>query len=153
MDTSAIFKDAPKYISQRFSAINSYTWSSFFPENTLNERLRRFPKGVESKAELARLKSIINEASLVVFIFLLKRFFSEGTNAAIQAVDTFKELGIKSFQIGTKQFADRNKNVMKGEELANQLLESLKNNEIKALVNESNYVTQIIDKYKPLIDN
>jgi len=151
MDTSLIFKGAPKYISQRFSTINSYTWNSFFPENTLNERLIKFGNGEESKAELNRIKDIVSEASLVVFIFLLKRFFSEGTSAAIQAVDTFKDLGIKSFQIGSKKFADRNKNVMKGEELANTLLKAISNPEITALVDDSKYLTQIIDKYRPLI--
>lgn len=152
MNPSTIFKNAPKYISQRFSAINSYTWTSFFPENALNERLRRFPKGQGSKTELARLKDVVNEASLIIFIFLLKRFFLDGSNAAIQAVDTFKELGIDGFQIGSKKFKDRNKNVMKGEELAAQLMQSITDEELKALINESQFVTQIIDKYKPLIE-
>ncbi len=76
----------------------------------------------------------------------------DGTNAAKQAVDTFKELGIASFQIGSKKFADRNKNVMKGEELATKLMDSIISEELKTLINESQYVTQIIDKYKPLIE-
>jgi hypothetical protein len=153
MNSSTFFKNAPKYISQRFSAINSYTWTSFFPENSLNERLKKFPKSQESKAELARIRDVVNEASIVIFIFLMKRFFLDGTNAAIQAVDTFKELGIRSFQIGSKKFADRNKNVMKGEELAAQLMNSIMSEDLKKLINESQYVTQIIEKYKPLIDS
>ena len=152
MNSSIFFKNAPKYISQRFSTVNSYTWNSFFPENSLNDRLRQFPKGDESKAELSRIKDVVNEASIVIFIFLIKRFFLDGTKAASQAVDTFKELGIASFQIGSKKFADRNKNVMKGEELATQLMNSITSEELKTLINESEYVTQIIDKYKPLIE-
>lgn len=152
MNSSTFFKNAPKYISHRFSTVNSYTWSYFFPENTLNERLNRFPKGKESGAELARIKDIVNEASIVIFIFLIKRFFIDGTNAAKQAVDTFKDLGIESFQIGSKKFADRNKNVMKGQELANQLMNSITSEDLKSLINESQYVTQIIERYKPLIE-
>lgn len=152
MNSSTYFKNAPKYISQRFSAVNSYTWISLFPENSLNEHLRQFPKGQENKTELARLKDIVNEASIVIFIFLMKRFFLDGTDAAIQAVDTFKELGVKGFQIGSKKFADRNKNVMKGKELAAKLIDSITNEELKELVNESQYANQIIEKYKPIID-
>jgi hypothetical protein len=152
MTSSIFFKNAPKYISQRFSTVNSYTWSSFFPENSLNQRLMKFPNGQESKAELARIRDVVNEASIVIFIFLIKRFFLDSTNAAKQAVDTFKDLGTPSFQIGSKKFADRNKNVMKGEELATQLMNSITSEELKTLINESQYVTQIIDKYKPLIE-
>lgn len=152
MNSSLFFKNAPKFITQRFSTVNNYTWSSLFPENSLNERLRQFSNGEQSKAELARIKDIVNEASIVVFIFLLKRFFLEGTDAAKQAVDTFKELGIPDFQIGSKKFANRNRNVMKGEELANQLMSSITSEELKTLINGSKFVTQIIDKYKQLIE-
>jgi hypothetical protein len=115
--------------------------------------LRKFKRGQQCNAELARVKGIVNEASLVVFIFLLRRFFSDGTNAAIQAVDTFKELGIKSFQIGSKEFSGRNKNVMKGEKLAEKLLKTITDEDLKLLIMESKNVTQIINRYKPFIEN
>src|SRR6478672_7951226 len=108
-----IFKEAPKFISQRFAAINSYAWNSFFPDNALNKELRKIESEAEQKKELSRLKKIVNEASIVILIFLLRKFFVEGTEAAIKAVDTFKELGVEEgFQIGSKHFEGRNENVM-----------------------------------------
>lgn len=152
MDTTTIFRDAPKYISQRFSAINSYVWQSFFPDNLLNERLRRYETEELSKSELNRLKDIANEASLVIFIFLLKRFFAEGTNAAIQAVDTFNELGVNGFQIGSKFFSGRNENVMEGQLLADTLMNTITNQELITLINDSQYVSQIVNRYRDIIE-
>jgi hypothetical protein len=152
MDTTTIFRDAPKYISQRFSAINNYVWQSFFPDNSLNERLRRYETEELSKLELNRLKDIANEASLVIFIFLLKRFFAEGTNAAIQAVDTFNELGVNGFQIGSKFFSGRNENVMEGQLLADTLMNTITNQELITLINDSQYVSQIVTRYRDIIE-
>src|SRR5690349_19549000 len=113
MNIADAFKYAPKYISQRFYGINNYVWKTLFPADTLNERLRKLPTEKERSDELSRLKDIVNEASLVILIILLRSFFAEGTRAAIQAVDTFKELGIEGFQIGSKVFSERNENVMR----------------------------------------
>lgn len=45
----SIFKDAPKFISQRFSSINRYVWNSFFPENLLNKELRKIESEKKGK--------------------------------------------------------------------------------------------------------
>lgn len=148
----SIFKDAPKFISQRFSAINRYVWNSFFPDNTLNKELRKIESDTKRKRELRRLKDIINEASIVIFIFLLKKFFVEGSEAAIKAVDTFKDLGIEDgFQIGSKHFEGRNENVMQGYMLAKSLLDNIEDPELIDLINNSNYITQIINRYHKII--
>lgn len=152
MNTAEIFKDAPKYISQRFYAISSYVWKSLFPENTLNERLRKIDTEKARAEELKRLKEIADEASLVVLILLLRKFFSEGSNAAIQAVDLFKELGVEGFQIGSKYFSGRNENVMEGELLAEGLMDTIKSPELKILILQSEYPFQILNRYKDLIN-
>lgn len=152
MNTAEIFKDAPKYITQRFYAINSYVWKSLFPENTLNERLRKIDTEKARAEELKRLKEIADEASLVVLILLLRKFFSEGSNAAIQAVDLFKELGVEGFQIGSKYFTGRNENVMEGELLAEGLMDTIKSPELKTLILKSEYPFQILNRYKDLIN-
>ena len=152
MDTTQIFKNAPRYIVTRFYTINNYVWKAFFPENELNERLKKIENKDLSNKELARLKDIVSEASLLVFIFLLKRFFTEGSNAAKEAVDIFSELGIKGFQIGSKYFSERNENVIEGDELAEALISTIEDKELLDLINNSKQVYQIIDRYKQVIE-
>jgi hypothetical protein len=152
MDTTQIFKNAPRYIVTRFYTINNYVWKAFFPENELNDRLRKIDNKELSKKELSRLKDIVSEASLAVFIFLLKRFFSEGSNAAKQAVDIFNEIGIEGFQIGSKYFSERNENVIEGDKLAEALLSTIEDEELLGLINNSNQVFQIIERYKKIIE-
>ncbi len=152
MDTTQIFKNAPIYIVTRFYTINNYVWKAFFPENELNERLRKLDNKELSKKELSRLKDIVSEASLVVFIFLLKRFFTEGSNAAKKAVDIFSELGIEGFHIGSKYFSERNENVIEGDELAEALISTIDDKELLNLINNSTQVYQIIDRYKQVIE-
>lgn len=151
MDTSELFSNAPKYISSRFYTINNYAWKAFFPDNSLNERLRKIDNEKLSKRELSRIKEVVSEASLAIFIFLLKRFFDEGSNAAKQAVDTFAELGIEGFQIGSKYFSGRNENVIEGDILADALLATIEDKELIELINNSKYVYQIVDRYKEFI--
>ena len=151
MNTAEIFRYAPRYISQRFYAINGYVWKSFFPDNSLNERLKQIKSEKERAAELARLKDVAGEASLVILILLLRKFLSEGSNAAIQAVDTFRELGVEGFQIGSKYFADRNENVMEGEVLAEQLMQTITSPELLSLIEQAQYPFQIINRYRELI--
>ena len=152
MDTTEIFKNAPRYIVTRFYTINNYVWKAFFPENELNDRLRKLKNKELSRKELSRLKDIVSEATLVVFIFLLKRFFTEGSNAAKKAVDVFSELGIDGFQIGSKYFSERNENVIEGDTLADALIATIDDQELLDLINNSNQVYQIIDRYKRIIE-
>lgn len=151
MDTADIFKNAPRYVITRFYTINNYVWKAFFPENELNEKLRKMNNKDLSKKELSRIKGIVSEAALVIFIFLLKRFFTEGSNAAKKAVDVFKELDIEGFQIGSKYFSERNENVIEGDKLADALIQSIDDKDLLNLINNSTQVYQIIDRYKKLI--
>ncbi|TPD67280.1 hypothetical protein [Flavobacterium microcysteis] len=148
----SIFKDAPKFISQRFAAINSYVWNVFFPGSTLNKHLRRLETQKQRQLELRRLKKIINEASIAVMIFYLKKFFIEGTEAAIKAVDTFFDFGIEGFQIGSKYFSGRNENVLAGQKLAVTLMESIDDQELLKLINNSKYANQIVERYRKFIE-
>lgn len=152
MDTTEVFKNAPRYIVARFYTINNYVWKAFFPENELNDRLRKLNDKELSRKELSRLKDIVSEATLVVFIFLLKRFFTDGSNAAKKAVDVFGELGIEGFRIGSKYFTERNENVIEGDVLAEALIATIDDPELLGLINESRQVYQIIDRYKGIIE-
>ncbi len=148
-----MIENAPKYINQRLSSVNKYTWSVFFPGNSLNEHLRKKKTKTERTKELSRLREIINEASYVVFVFLLNKFFIEGTKSAQKAVDTFKELNVNEFFIGSKNFSGRNENVMRGKNLSIKLMEFIKkNHKLYQLVNEANYVSDIISQYREFIN-
>ena len=147
----SIFKDAPKFISQRFAAINSYVWNIFFPGSSLNKHLRKFETQKQREQELKRLKSLVNEASIAVLIFFLKKFFNDGTEAAIKAVDTFSEFDVQGFQIGSKYFSGRNENVLAGQRLAELLLETIDDKVLIDLINNSKYSIQIIDRYNKFI--
>ncbi|MDR0473746.1 MAG: hypothetical protein LBH43_08785 [Treponema sp.] len=74
--------------------------------------------------------------------------FIEGTNEASTAVDVFKELGIQKINIGEKEYFERNKNVLEGDNLYYSLLESIENKEFKKLINNSKYFSDIIERYK-----
>ena len=148
----SIFKDAPKFISQRFAAINSYVWNVFFPASSLNKHLRKLETQQQRELELRRLKKIVNEASIAVLIFSLKKFFIEGTEAAIKAVDTFSDFGIEGFQIGSKYFSERNDNVLAGQKLADALIATIDDKELLDLINNSRYANQIVDRYRKFVD-
>ena len=118
----------------------------------MNKELRKIESEKKRKEELRRLKGIVNEASIVILIFILKKFFKEGTEAAIKAVDTFQDIGIKDgFQIGSKHFKERNENVLEGYRLADLLVEKIEDPDLLDLINNSRYVTQIIEKYRKII--
>lgn len=151
MNTKLLFKDAPKFIIARFRGVNKYVWKTLFPENTLNKRLQKLENKELSRKELIRIKDIVSEASVVVFIFFIKKFLVEGTTAAKQAVDTFQDLGIQGFQIGSKYFSERNENVMLGENLSIALMESISDKDLTNLINESKSVNEIMDRYKRII--
>ena len=148
----SIFKDAPKFISQRFAAINSYVWNAFFPASSLNKHLRRLDTQQQREVELRRLKKIVSEASIAVLIFSLKKFFIDGTEAAIKAVDTFSEFGIEGFQIGSKYFSERNENVLAGQKLADALIDTIDDPELLDLINNSKYANQIVDRYRKFVE-
>jgi len=148
----SIFKEAPKFISQRFAAINSYVWNAFYPGSSLNKSLRKLETQKLRDNELRRVKQIVNEASIAVLIFYLKKFFNDGTEAAEKAVDTFSELGVEGFQIGSKYFSERNENVLAGQKLAEALMNNIEDKELLDLINNSKYANQIIESYRKFID-
>lgn len=152
MNTAEIFRYAPKYIAERFYAINGYVWKALFPQQQLSERLNKFKTESDKKKELARLKEIAGEASLIVLIVVLRRYFIEGTEAAKNAVDTFKEFGIEGFRIGSKFFSERNEFVMQGASLAQKLEDAIGDPELRQFIINAKYPYEVINKYKDIIN-
>lgn len=145
----------PRFLQNRFRALNNYAWDNLFPNAKQDYIFKR--KGAKTKREKANLikafKRLSDEAAFVIYIYVLIRFFKSGTEAAREAVDLFKEFNIDSFNIGSKEFKDRNENVEAGEKLATELIEKIKDKELKELILKSKAVHEIIDKYKKIIDN
>jgi hypothetical protein len=142
---------APKFITNRFSSINKYVWQTLCSEQTIKEKLIKFETKAERRNEIARLKTISNEASTLVFLFLLNKLFLEGAKAAKQAVDTFKDLNVDGFYIGHNYFTERNDNVVQGDKISEQLIATIQNEKARKLVTQSKYVYEILDEYRKFI--
>lgn len=151
MSSTDFLSGAPKFITTRFNSVNKYVWQTLFPEQTVKEQIIKYKTKAERRKEISRLKGISEEASTVVFLFLINKFFTEGAKAARQAVDTFKDLGIDGFFIGGNYFSERNEKVIQGDKISERLLSSIKDDKAKELVTKSNYVSEILDKYRSLI--
>jgi hypothetical protein len=151
MSSTDFLSGAPKFITTRFNSVNKYVWQTLFPEQTVKEQIIKYKTKAERRKEISRLKGISEEASTVVFLFLINKFFTEGAKAARQAVDTFKDLGVDGFFIGGNYFSERNEKVIQGDKISEKLLSSIKDDKAKELVTKSNYVSEILDKYRSLI--
>lgn len=149
MNLSSIIKSAPRYLQLRYGGLNSYVWESLFPRKEKNRILSKIKDESKKKEEFVRMKEVVDEATLLIFIFVTKKIFIEGSNAAKNAVDTLRELGVKEFYLGDAKFAGRNENVVLGDKLADRLFASL-NRDMRSLLTDSIYMSDIINKYKTL---
>jgi hypothetical protein len=55
---------------------------------------------------------------------------------------------VDKFSVGKKEFSENNDNVLEGEKLYEIMLNSINNENLKKMITESNYYSQIIDRYK-----
>lgn len=152
MSFTNLIKGAPRYLTLRYGSLNSYVWESLFPKKDITRRFSKIKDEKIKKTEIGIMKNIVDEATLLVFIFVTRKVFIEGSNTAKEAVDILKELGVNEFYLGKAKFSERNENVMMGEKLSERLLLSL-NPEMRDLVLDSNYIYQILDRYKKLTKN
>jgi hypothetical protein len=150
MDSADFLNSNPKFLMARFFSINRFVWDTLIPDH-LRQDLIGHKKKSERKQEFTRLKSISNEASILVYIFLLRKFFKDGSEAAKSAVDTFKELNVDGFYIGSNYFSGRNDKVLQGEKIAYFLLESITDEKAKELIKNASHISDILEKYNEVI--
>jgi hypothetical protein len=137
----------PIYIQRRQFSLRTYVYDSLFPSDKTKVLFNK--KTAEEKASIKKkMKNIVDECSYLCFIFSIKQLFMEGTKAAENAVDTFKELGIKEFSIGKKLFRGRNKNVLEGKMLYEKMVFSIKDPNLKKIIEQTNNFYEIINRYK-----
>lgn len=151
MGINEFLSQAPKFIVSRYNSLNKYVWEMLVPDDLLKIQLDKKVTKAEKRKEMIRLKEISEEAAIVCFIFVVNRFFIEGSDAAIQAVDTLSELNIKGFYIGNSYFSERNDKVIQGQVLAKNLMNSLGDSKAKKLIQKSLYISDIIKEYQKLI--
>ncbi|MFA6256807.1 MAG: hypothetical protein WCT29_00675 [Candidatus Paceibacterota bacterium] len=149
MNISEIMKSAPRYLAMRYGSLYTYVWQSLFPKEYINKVLYRIDNPKEKKEKFFRMKTIAEEASVLVFLFYTKKMLIEGANATKNTVDILKELDIKEFRLGKTRFAGRNNNVILGDRLAERLLRLL-DDDVKRLLSRTEYMSQIIDHYRRL---
>ena len=147
MNISEIMKSAPRYLTLRYGSLNSYVWESLFPQDYRNRIFSRIKSEPERKGKFIKMKSLADEASLLVFIFVTRKIFQEGATAAKDTVDILKELDVEEFYLGSAKFSGRNENVILGDLLAEELL-NLLDDEMKTFLLEAHYVSNIIDRYQ-----
>ena len=139
-------KETPAFIRRRFGALNSYVRESLFPAQDLDRlsRRRELPRFFSREA-----REVVDEATTLVFVFALYKMFLHGSEAAKETVDILEELNVPGFRLGSTLFEGRNENVLLGERLAGELLNSL-DPKARRLVLESQKIYQIIDMYRPI---
>jgi hypothetical protein len=118
-----------------------------FPNSELQILFKKKEKQ-EIKSIVKKVNDIVNECTFACTIFSFKQTFLEGTKAASEAVDTFKKLGIQKFNIGKKEYYERNDNVLEGDCLYYLLLESIQDQELKKIIKDARHFYEIIERYK-----
>lgn len=153
MNQNELLSGLPKFITTRFQSTSNYVWETLFPKHRLDYLLYKYKSKKERREQYRRFRIVSEEAALMVFIFELNRFFLEGSKAAKNAVDTFRELQVEGFYIGKTLFKDRNENVMMGEKIAESLIQEIKNDEMKKLITGSKHYGEILDYYRLIISD
>jgi hypothetical protein len=137
----------PLFIQRRLYPFRKYVNDVLFPASQIGYLLK--DKNKEEKEKILKnIKQVIDECSFVCFIFSLKQLFEEGTKSASEAVKIFGELGVNKFYIGKKDYSENNNNVLEGEKLYKTMLNSITDEKLKGIIENSSYYSQIIDLYK-----
>ena len=141
------FMTIPLFLRRRRISLRKYVNEKLFPDSEIRMLFKDKNKQ-EIKIIVNKVNDIVNECTFACTVFSFKQTFLEGTKAASEAVDTFKKLRIPKFNIGKKEYFERNDNVLEGEHLYKILLNSIENHELKNLINDSKYFSDIISRYK-----
>jgi hypothetical protein len=137
----------PLFLRRRQISLRKYVNEKLFPDSEIRILFKGKSKQ-ETKTIVNKVNDIVNECTFACTVFSFKQMFLEGTKAASEAVDTFQKLGIQKISIGKKEYFERNDNVLEGDRLYKILLNSIENHELKDLINNSIFFSDIIDRYK-----
>ncbi|MCW7471745.1 hypothetical protein [Leptospira kanakyensis] len=147
MNIEEIIQMLPKNLRSRYTSLTSYVSQTLFPDDKWNEIIRRNRKKTRKELEIIK-KEHISKATLLLFTFLLKNLFDQHFHAITTVVDTLKELDVNGIRLGSKFYSERNSNVTIGQDLHNSLLESITDEEIKKIIEESKNMYELLDFYQ-----
>ncbi|MBK7143608.1 MAG: hypothetical protein IPH75_16215 [bacterium] len=142
-----MFDDMPRFARLHFAQLRAHVRAELFPHGYLPATDRARLSQLEQVERMERARSLVNEATVVAFVFVISRFLSRGTDMAKATVDLLRESGIPRFTIGSVEYAERNENVMMGQVLAEQLIQSLPT-ELRAFLVGKKYLYEVLMPYK-----
>ena len=140
----------PIFLKKRFSSISGLAWQYLYPEDKRRRILQKCKDKMKRTEAYNGMKEEVNELAKLLFLFGMYKFFSEGTRAAVKAVDVFKGIDIPGFSVGRDVFEERNENVMRGERLAKEMLDAVGDENTVIMIRESEYMHQIVEKFKKI---
>lgn len=147
MNISEIIKKSPRYLSSRYGSLRSYVQEGVYPQEYKVKILSKIKNKEQRKQKNIRMDTLVDEATALAFLFVIRKMFVEGSVATKNTVDTLKELGIDGLFLGRTEFTDRNSNVLLGDTLAEKITSTLDNETQTLLLNIKN-VYEIVDYYK-----
>jgi len=137
----------PLFLRRRQISLRKYVNDKLFPDSELKLLFGKKNKQ-EIKDIVKKVNDIVNECTFACTVFSFKQTFLEGSKAAKDSVDTFKNLGILKISIGRKEYFERNENVLEGDRLYDFLLRSIESQELRSIISNSSYFSEIIERYK-----
>lgn len=124
-------RGAPLFLQRRYGSIRAYVRSIIEADFPSLEIRRIDPDDLDT-------------IYLVVFVYVLREFFEDGYKAASDAVRVLQPFDIREFTIGSTTFSEGNEAVMRGRVLANDLLDRIHNEALKAMILRSESIGELV---------
>lgn len=145
MSYHEVISKAPPFLKKRFSSLRAYVSKLLYDQASI-----KFGKdnAYWNKENNVKRAEVIDQATLAYFIVLQKTLYERTTEASKETVNCFKELDIPEFVIGSANFHDNSEDVLRGELLAEALIQSVSDDKVKSMVKEVKYAKDIVDHFK-----
>lgn len=113
-----MIENMPKFARDRFYHLRSFVRTELFPRKVFLDGYGARKSQPERDEYKGKVKDLVDEATVVIFVFLMRKFLSEGTVMAEETVDLLEHLGIQGFSVGSVDYQGRNENVTMGRHLS-----------------------------------
>lgn len=123
----------PQKLQIRFESLGGYVRGIIEEENTKLGRAMRLSIEQVQLIQLAAL------------IYSLEDFFRAGSRAARGASIAFEDFGLSGFQVGSQAFTRDNVNTRRGDLLAEQLREVVRNSPLGDYIKNASSMTELIE--------
>lgn len=127
----------PYWLNRRLEGLSSYVSA------LLREEFR------DSKVDPVVVEAI----QIAAFLKSLEEFLSDGTQAAVGAVDALEKVGVAGFQVGKELFSQRNEAVLRGSELAQALRSQVQDPVLREAIDSTSSVRELVFLLARLLKN